>query len=438
MAFQQGLSGLNSASSHLDVISRNIANANTVGYKGGQTQFADVFAHSVSGGAGGLEIGIGARVMDVAKQFNQGKLTASNNPLDVSINGEGFFKLNDAGSFSYSRNGQFHLDKNGYLKSNTDLTVRGYVEPITNPSTGAVTGFNTEGDIRVDFAPIPAVATDSVRLGINLDERSSIIAAAALPTALAAGNVPVGGVPSTSYNHATTVSVTDSAGDEHDLTLYFCKTAANAWNIYATADQQDGSTIYNFGAVTFNADGSFNTPAAGTLNVGAAGINVDDVAAGKNVDPLDITITINDPSSTDSLLTQYAAGFGVHLLEVNGQSSGELTSLSIGTNGFINGQYSNGQTRNLAQIMLASFRDPQGLISLGSNQWQATDESGVEIPNKPGEGIAGLLQSGSVEDSNVDLTAELVNLIIAQRTYQANAQSVRTQSDLLQVLVNMT
>lgn len=445
MAFQQGLSGLNSAASHLDVISRNIANSNTVGYKSGQTQFADVFAHSVSGGAGGLEVGIGARVLDVAKQFNQGKLTASNNPLDVSINGEGFFKINDEGSFAYTRNGQLHLDKNGYLKSNTDLTVRGYVQAITDPATGAVTGFNTEGDIRIDFAPIQATATDSVRLGINLDERVGVIPAAVLPPALgplavpaqAANTVPPGGIPSTSYNHATTVSVTDSAGDEHDLTMYFCKTAANAWNVYATADQKDGSTIYDFGSVTFNEDGTYAGPAGGTLSV-VGGINVDDVAAGKDVELLDITITVHDPDSTDSLLTQYSAAFGVHLLEVNGQASGELTSLSIGNDGIINGQYSNGQTQNLAQIMLVSFRDPQGLISLGSNQWQATDASGVEIPNKPGEGIAGLLQSGSVEDSNVDLTSELVNLIIAQRTYQANAQSVKTQSDLLQVLVNMT
>jgi flagellar hook protein FlgE len=432
MAFQQGLSGLNSASTHLDVISRNIANSNTVGYKSGETQFADLFARSASGGAGGIEVGIGTRVMDVAKQFDQGKLSSTNNPLDVSINGEGFFKLNDDGAFSYTRNGQLHLDKSGYLKSNTDLTVRGYVEPITNTATGAVTGFNTEGDIRVDFAPIPAVATDSVRLGINLDERSSVITS----NTLGLGTVPIiGGITSSDYNHATTVSVTDSAGSEHDLTLYFCKTAANEWNVYATADQAGGSIIYNFGAVTFNTDGSFYTPEGGTLSVGVDGIDVN--ADGKIVDPLNITITVHDPASTDSMLTQYAAGFGVHLLEVNGQTSGELTSLSIGNNGIINGQYSNGQTRNLAQIMLASFRDPQGLVSLGSNQWQATEASGEEIPNRPGEGIAGMLQSGSVEDSNVDLTAELVNLIIAQRTYQANAQSVKTQSDLLQTLVNM-
>ena len=431
MAFQQGLSGLNSASTHLDVISRNIANSNTVGYKSGETQFADLFARSASGGAGGIEVGIGTRVMDVAKQFDQGKLSSTNNPLDVSINGEGFFKLNDDGAFSYTRNGQLHLDKSGYLKSNTDLTVRGYVEPITDTATGAVTGFNTEGDIRVDFAPIPAVATDSVRLGINLDERSSVIT----PTTLSSGIVPVNGITSSDYNHATTVSVTDSAGSEHDLTLYFCKTGANEWNVYATADQADGSAIYDFGAVTFNTDGSFATPTGGTLSVGAAGIDVD--IAGKDVDPLNITITVHDTASTDSMLTQYAAGFGVHLLEVNGQTSGELTSLSIGNNGIINGQYSNGQTRNLAQIILSSFRDPQGLVSLGSNQWQSTEASGEEIPNRPGEGIAGMLQSGSVEDSNVDLTAELVNLIIAQRTYQANAQSVKTQSDLLQTLVNM-
>jgi flagellar hook protein FlgE len=432
MAFQQGLSGLNSASSHLDVISRNIANSNTVGYKGGSAQFADIFAHSVSGGGAsggsGLEIGIGTQLIDVAKDFVQGKLSATNNPLDVAINGEGFFKINDNGSYTYSRNGQLHLDKNGYLVSNTNLNVRGYTSPVIDATTGNITGFNTEGDIQVNFSPIAAIATSNIKIGLNLDER------AALSAPFPVGNVPVGGIPSSDYSNATTITVKDSAGNDHDLTLYFAKTGANAWNVYGTADQVDNSPIYDFGAVTFNNDGSFATPAAGTLTI-AGGINVNNAA--QAVDPLNITLQLNDPNSTNTLLTQYAASFGVHQMEVNGQASGELTSLSIGSDGVINGQYSNGQAKNLAQIMLVSFRDPQALVSLGSNMWQATDASGVEIPNKPGEGITGLLQSGSVEDSNVDLTSELVNLIIAQRTYQANAQSVKTQSDLLQTLVNM-
>lgn len=536
MAFQQGLSGLNSASTHLDVISRNIANSNTVGYKGGETQFADVFARSASGGAGGIEVGIGTRVLGVAKQFDQGKLSATNNPLDVAINGDGFFKLSDNGSFSYTRNGQFHLDKQGYLVSNTNLNLRGYVNELTD-ANGNIIGFEGEGDIQVDFSPIQAVPTDSVRLGLNLDERSSLPSAAfpamstqaydgtTNPVTMGMGPIPATGINANSYNHATTVSVVDSAGETHDITLYFRKTAANAWNAYATTDEPaPGRTIYDLGPITFSGDGNLANPASGTLSL--LGINVDTPATvssvtapgaaptniggasstsgttttftggvttitggtintvisgasgtapntgsilvtggtvifdtatntatitggtvsatggsaiplAKDVNPLDMTLTLRDPNSADSLITQYASSFGVHLVDVNGQSSGSLTSLSIGRDGIVTGQYSNGISKGLAQLLLASFRDPQALISLGSNQWQETSESGAEIANKPGEGIAGLLQSGSVEDANVDLTNELVNLIVAQRLYQANAQSVKTQSDLLQTLVNM-
>ncbi|MBI5330004.1 MAG: flagellar hook protein FlgE [Betaproteobacteria bacterium] len=516
MAFQQGLSGLSSASTNLDVISRNIANANTVGYKGGQAQFADVFAHSSGGGGGGVEVGIGTRVLAVAKQFSQGQITPTNNPLDVAINGEGFFKLNDGGSYSFTRNGQFHLDKDGYLNSNTDTRLRGYTSSLLD-ATGNITGFEGEGDVQVNFSPIPAVPTDEVRIGLNLDERSSI-PSVAFPTT----SVPSTGINANSYNHSTTVSVTDSSGDKHDLTLYFAKSTANTWDVYATADSADyGDPIYDVGQVTFAGDGSLSTPANGLLTISsvdvdtraavsrvtgliagnlsqtgstitvsgtqttysggevtiangtlvtlagnasnsgtlkiAGGTVVFDSATGiatvtggtvipggttsiplsKDVDALSINLTLKDPGNAAPLLTQYASDFGVHLVNVNGQASGSLTSLSVGVDGTINAQYSNGQSKPIAQLMLVNFRNPDGLVSLGSNQWGQTDESGAEIPNKPGEGIAGVLQSGSVENSNVDLTSELVNLIIAQRMYQANSQSVKTQSDLLQVLVNM-
>ncbi len=518
MAFQQGLSGLSSASTNLDVISRNIANANTVGYKGGQAQFADVFAHSSGGGSGGaVEVGIGTRVLAVAKQFSQGQITPTNNPLDVAINGEGFFKLNDSGSYSFTRNGQFHLDKDGYLNSNTNTIVRGYTSSLLD-STGEITGFEGEGDIKVNFSPIPAVPTDEVRIGLNLDERSSI-PSSVFPTT----TVPVGGINANAYNHSTTVSVVASAGDKHDLTMYFTKTTANTWHVYATADSADfGDPIYDAGEVTFGGDGALITPADGNLTISnidvdtraavssvtglvplnitqtgstvtvsgtqttysagsvtiasgtlvtlagnaantgtitiADGTVVFDSATGiatitggtivpaggtaiplsKDVNALNIDLTLKDPGNAAPLLTQYASEFGVHLVSVNGQSSGALTSLNIGVDGMINAQYSNGQSKPIAQLMLVNFRNPGGLVSLGSNQWGQTDDSGAEIPNKPGEGIAGVLQSGSVENSNVDLTSELVNLIIAQRMYQANSQSVKTQSDLLQVLVNMT
>jgi flagellar hook protein FlgE len=429
MAFQQGLSGLNSASIHLDVISRNIANSNTVGYKSGSTQFSDIFARSVSGATGGVEVGIGARVLAVAKEFNQGKLTSTENPLDMAINGEGFFKLNDGGSYVYSRNGQMRLDQDGYLVSNTDLRVRGYTSQVLD-TFGNIEGFETEGDIKVDFNPIPASATDQVMIGLNLNANSAL----PVTTFPAAGPAPATGIPANSYNHSTTVAVLDSLGNRHDLNLYYVKTAANAWNMYATAENTAGTQIYDFGALTFDTSGNLTAPVSGSLPAVAVPIDVD--SAGMDAEPLSITFLFNDGGTP--IISQYASAFGVHQLDINGTGSGEFSSLSVSSDGTMTGVYSNGQTKKIAQLLLASFRDPQKLTSLGANQYQATDAAGPEIANKPGQGIAGQLQSGSVEDSNVDLTQELVNLIVAQRTYQANAQTVRTQSDLLQTLVNIS
>lgn len=436
MAFQQGLSGLNSSAVNLDVISRNIANSNTVGYKAGSTQFADMFSRSVGGASGGAEVGIGARVSGINKQFAQGKLQTTENPLDLAINGEGFFKVVDDNSYVYSRNGQLRLNSTGYLVSNNDLHVRGYISPVKDPY-GKVTGFETESDIQVDFSPLPATATTEIRMGLNLDADSLI--KPGLPEI-----VPEGGVTPEMYSSSKTIPVRDSQGYSHELSVYFVKTEANNWNVYIAKDNEVGTTINEFGSLEFDTVGNLVTTSAGTIEEPSSilplvGIPISVDTQELDVEDLDITLLFNDGNQVDPKpsVTQYASNFGVHQISIDGNASGAFVSLSVASNGIMTGLYTNGQTKDIAQILLAGFRDTQKMVSLGSNMYQATEAAGPEITNRPGEGSAGSLQAGALEGSNVDLTQELVNLIVAQRTYQANAQSVRAQSDLLQTLVQM-
>ena len=409
MSFQQGLSGLNSSAKSLDVIGNNIANASTVGFKSATTQFADVYANSVYGN-GGVQVGLGTKIADVAQQFTQGNITVSNNPLDVAINGSGFFQLSGSDGTTYTRNGQFHLDADGYLVTSTGQNVVGYTQLSTDPTTGAVIGQSGQGNIQIDLGTLPANATSSISLGINLNATS-----AAISGSFSASD------PNT-YNYSTTVTTFDSQGASHPLSMYFVKTADNTWEVYG---QMDGgaTTLSNsdLGQLTFNTDGTLASGSPltfSTTNItGAANFSA---------------VPINLSSST-----QVAGTSGVNSISQDGYAPGQIVGVSIDSNGVVYGRYSNNQTKALQQLLIASFQNPNGLISLGNNQWAATLEAGSPSVNPPGQGIAGVVQSGATEDSNVDLTTELVNLIVAQRQYQANAQTIKAQDTILQTLVNL-
>jgi flagellar hook protein FlgE len=411
MAFQQGLSGLNTASKHLDVISNNVANASVVGFKNSRALFADVFANSLSG-AGATEIGIGAKVAAVAQQFSQGNVSSTNNPLDVAINGNGFFRMSQSGSISFTRNGQFHLDANGYLVNNENLRVTGYgVDASANIIATAPI------DIQISTADIPPLATTTFRFGANLD------AGATQPTA-AVFNL----ADPTSYNNTTSGTVFDSLGNSHVLSYYFVKTATSGqWNMYASVDGT-AITNVNLGAgagnplvLNFNSAGNLTTamPVTASLTVG-----------GGATSPIGVSL---DMSAT----SQFGSPFSVNTLFQDGYASGRLAGINIGADGTIKGRYTNGQSQNLAQIVLASFANPNGLKPLGQNQWSDSPDSGLPVVGTAASGNLGVLQSSAVEDSNVDLTAELVSMITAQRVYQANAQSIKTQDEVLQTLVNL-
>lgn len=408
MSFQQGLSGLNAASKNLEVIGNNVANASTVGFKGAQAQFADVYASSLTG-AGASQIGIGTKLSQVSQLFTQGNITASNNPLDIAINGGGFFRLSNNGTISYSRNGQFQLDKSGYIVNATGSRLTGYTANASGVlSTGA------PADININTADIPPRVTTTVDAVLNLNSGSTVPATAFDTT------------DPTTYNNATSVSVFDSLGNSHTLQTFYVKTAANTWDVYASSDgvpigYTPPAPAVPVGSVSFNSSGNLISGSPIAIAV--------PVTTGAGT-PFTVSV---DYTGT----TQFGSAFSVNSLKQDGYASGKLNGFSTSADGTIVGRYTNGQSATLGQVVLANFTDPNGLQPMGDNAWAETFASGSPLIGVPGSGPLGVLQSSATEDSNVDLTAELVNMITAQRNYQANAQTIKTQDQVLQTLVNL-
>lgn len=401
MSFQQGLSGLNAAAKNLDVIGNNVANSGTVGFKQSQTQFADVYANSLTG-AGGSQVGIGTKVMQIAQQFTQGNITSTNNPLDLAINGGGFFRMDNGGEITYQRNGQFQLDRNGFIVSASGAQLTGYT---ANASGVLSTG--SPSPLSISTTDIAPNVTSEVRAGLNLD--SSV---ADLPAAGFNQNDP------TTFHSSTAVTVYDSLGNAHNLQSYYVKTAAGTWSVFASTN---GGPAAPVGTLNFGTDGLLTTPMPLATTVAVT----TGAATPFNVN-MDFTGT-----------TQYGANFSVNALQQDGYTSGRLAGFSIAADGMLMGRYTNGQSAVLGQVVLASFANPNGLQPLGNNMWGETAASGPALVGTPDSGNLGVLQSSAVEDSNVDLTAELVNLITAQRVYQANAQTIKAQDAVLQTLVNL-
>ena len=419
MSFQQGLSGLNATAKNLDVIGNNIANSNTYGAKSSRAEFADVYSAALSG-AGTSAVGIGVNLASVSQQFTQGTITTTENPLDLAINGGGFFQVTDGKSpIGYSRNGQFKVDREGYIVNNNQQRLVGYIAD----GTGTILPGASQA-IQLPTGGIEPQPTTRIDIDFNLDSRLAVT----LPTA----GAQIDFQDPTTFNNATSLTVYDDKGQDVALTYYFQKAANDTWNVYVTAN---GDTINGTNAaplpvtqVVFATDGS-----APTSPVGPVALNIPASTNAAGAETLPITGIEFDLSSA----TQFGTGFGVTSLSQDGYAPGVLTSISIEGNGVITARYSNGQSKPAAQIEIATFRNLQGLQPLGDNQWGRTFSSGEPILGVPGDGILGLLQSGALEESNVDLTAELVNMITAQRTYQANAQTIKTQDQVLQTLVNL-
>jgi flagellar hook protein FlgE len=419
MSFQQGLSGLNATSKNLEVIGNNVANSNTFGSKASRAEFSDMYANAMSG-AGSNSVGIGVALAAVSQQFTQGNITATSNPMDLAINGGGFFQVTDGANPNlYSRNGQFKVDRLGNITNNDGLKLVGY--PADD--TGVIQPGNARA-LQLPTAGIDPQSTTEIVLEMNLDSRAAT-------TAPVAGAL-IDFTDPTTYNSATSQTVYDALGQDVALTYYFQKTATDTWNVFVTANGTpiDGTAAAPLpsATMTFPATGGAPLAPVGpvTINIPAA-IN----AAGAQ------TRAIAGVQLDMDGARQYGAPFGVTNLSQDGYAPGQITGVSIEPNGIVMARYSNGQNKPAGQIELATFRNPQGLQPLGGNAWARSFTSGDPIVGVPGQGNLGVLQSGALEESNVDLTAELVNMMTAQRVYQANAQTIRTQDQVLQTLVQL-
>ncbi|EKA7425834.1 flagellar hook protein FlgE [Escherichia coli] len=378
MAFSQAVSGLNAAATNLDVIGNNIANSATYGFKSGSASFADMFA--------GSKVGLGVKVAGITQDFTDGTTTNTGRGLDVAISQNGFFRLVDSnGSVFYSRNGQFKLDENRNLLNTQGLQLTGY--PVTGTPPTIQQGANPT-NISIPNTLMAAKTTTTASMQINLNSSDP------LPTV-----TPFSASNADSYNKKGSVTVFDSQGNAHDMSVYFVKTGDNNWQVY-TQDSSDPNSIAKTATtLEFNANG--------TLVDGAMANNI---ATGAN----------NIVATTQ-----------------NGYKPGDLVSYQINDDGTVVGNNSNEQTQLLGQIVLANFANNEGLASEGDNVWSATQSSGVALLGTAGTGNFGTLTNGALEASNVDLSKELVNMIVAQRNYKSNAQTIKTQDQILNTRVNL-
>lgn len=414
MSFQQGLSGLDAASKQLDVIGNNVANADTVGFKGSRAEFGDMYANSFYGVAA-TQTGIGAQTLKVAQQMTQGNIITTNNTLDLAINNNGFFVMkvgaaNTAGSstgtLAYTRNGQFQVDNNGYIVNNGDR-LQGWQAS----STGVVTQGATS-DLKLDTALIAPKITSTVAMGVNLDSRVTT------PT-----TTPLDPTNPATYNWSNSTSVYDSLGNAHNLTMYYVKGTPTAAGTPWTATAYVDGTAAGSYSINFDTSGKMTTTMPLT-------VTYTPTTANGSASPITFALDYTDS-------TQYGQTSATNSLTNDGYAAGNLSALNISSTGIIQATYTNGQTKTIGQVALANFTNQQGLQPLGNNRWEQTYESGPAQLNAPGSGTAGTLRDSALESSNVDLTTELVNMITAQRYYQANAQTIKTQDTIMQTLVNL-
>jgi flagellar hook protein FlgE len=405
MAFSTALSGIQAASGDLNIIGNNIANASTNGFKYARAEFADVYTASLS--STGTAIGQGVALQSAAQQFAQGNIAFTDNALDLAISGEGFFQMESNGAPVYSRAGSFKLDSSGNVVNNEGFALMARQADSAGAFTGSIAA------LQLNTGYVDANPTTTLNAGVNFDARE-----AETDSSWAI----VGGLPvSAGYNSSTTTTIYDSLGNDHTVSMYFSKldtvTNPNEWNVRTLID----GTLQDTTSVTFNDDGSFNAPASIPVTWDPGG----GAAAGQT-----FSIDLSDS-------TQYGSNFGVSSLSQNGYTSGQLLGIDVDSEGVVYARYSNGQSQAMAQIVLASFANVQGLKPVGDTSWVETFASGSPVVSEPGTSGLGLIQSNALEESNVDLTAQLVRMIVAQRNFQANAQTIQAEDAITQTIINL-
>lgn len=437
MSFNIGLSGLYAANKQLDVTGNNIANVATTGFKSSRAEFEDVYS-ATKLGSGSKTVGNGVRLANVSQQFGQGDVNNTGNVLDMGIQGQGFFVLENNGSLSYTRAGTFKTDKEGYV-TNSDGTARlqGYgVDANGNILNGILT------DLRIDTSNLPPQATSLVSSTINLNSTATAISQAA--------PYQFNPADTATFTKQFTTPVYDTQGNQHSMDQYMVKTGSNTWDVYTLIDGRnlDGSsptaaaTAAVPSTMTFDSNGKLvqvSTPAVPApiisndlvLTGWVPGTVTNGVWAANGAGSSTITLSLTNT-------TQFNADTARSIPAQNGYATGQITNLTIDGSGVLLANFSNNQTKPIGQIALASFTNEQGLQPVGGTSWKETFASGIPGYDAPETGTLGSIVSNSLEESNVNLTNELVELIKAQSNYQANAKTISTQSTIMQTIIQMT
>lgn len=442
-----GVSGLNANGNQLTIIGNNVANLSTIGFKSSKATFADLVSSSLGGGSGVLQVGIGVALTSVQPSFTQGSLVTSGNALDLAVDGNGFFIVKDAqGGTFYTRAGQFHLDKDNKVVDPSGYVLQGYQTDSNNEVTGSV------DDIELPSTTAAPNATTESAVSVNLYSGET------------AATFSISDPTGTSH-FSTSVTVYDSLGTGHLLTLYFTKTAANTWTYNITAptaevtaanynaankDATLGITRVGVGTLTFNTAGALDTESVVTnFDDGTAGGTAGTVAGKLQVDFSGSTqnqlITFNygtslttDTGSTGlDGTTQFGSASALVSLTQDGYGAGALQAFLVDSTGTISGRFSNGQLRTLAQVTLARFPSNLGLTRVGKNLFAETRDSGQPLQGAPDSAGMGKVQANSLELSNVDLGESFIDMISAQRGFQANSRVITTADEILQELVNI-
>lgn len=395
MSFSIGLSGLRAVNQELSVISNNVANASTAGFKSSRAEFAAIYG---GGQAGGVEMN------NVSQNFDRnGDVTRTGRGLDLAISGNGFFVLkDDNGQTSYTRAGMFQRDASNYLTTASGTRLQGYV---TNEAGELQSG--VVGDIQVKAGSLAAKPSDTLEFVANLKADASVIDQAVNPFDPAKAD---------SFSYSQSSKVYDSLGVEHTVTQYFVKTGENTWQVnYAFNGTQTGAPV----TMEFNTNGTLKSPTtAPVLNLAPAG-----------AEPITLTADL-------ARVSQYASDFNATRNQSNGYTAGDLSGVRVDADGGVYATFTNGQSLLQGQVVMANFANPQGLLQANNTTWQQSFSSGQPVLGAPGSGTLGGLTAGAYEASNVDLTGELVSLMTSQRNYQANAKTISSADKMTQVLFN--
>ena len=416
-----GASGMRAESEALSVVSDNIANVNTIGYKRSRAVFEDVLGRSVMGSNALPTSGGGSRVSQIEQLWTQGSLVTTGVPTDLAISGDGLFvvhgQVDGVDSNFYTRAGQFHVDQDGFVVNPDNLRLEGY-----QADANGVVG-TTLGDLQVDGMTVPAAPTGTVTIGANVDANATpVVWNPALPTG----------------NATATTTIYDSLGQAHDATIYFVKTAAGAWDWHAMVDGGDitgGTAGVPFegatGTLAFNTDGSLQTDTTTSSSWSFVGATAAQPVA------FDFGTSITEGGTGFGGTTQLAGASTVNVSRQDGFGGGTVAGIRIEADGTVTGVFANGQDRALGRVAVASFASNDGLARAGHNLWAATQASGEALVGEAGAGGRGGIVSGSLETSNVDLGSEFVDLIAFQRGFSANSKIITTADEMYQELVNL-